>query len=127
MPKRGLGTNQKKCPQPASPEDCNDGDVIIENCDYGTAVSHVCVDGQWQAIKWVCPEAQSPEATMFEDELVLYGRLRLPHYGKFKNVQRKARKGRNTQTGAVIDIPAKIVVKFKAFEKLRSKTCGDNE
>ncbi|MDJ0914789.1 MAG: HU family DNA-binding protein [Desulfobacterales bacterium] len=64
---------------------------------------------------------------VFGDELALHGRLRLPHYGNFKIVQRKARKGRNPQTGTVIDIPAKIVVKFKAFEKLRSKTCGDNK
>ncbi len=77
-PKRGLGTNQKKCPQPASPQDCNDGDVIIENCDYGTAVSHVCVDGQWQAIEWVCPEAQSPEAS-FQNILRIDGDKLLTH------------------------------------------------
>lgn len=285
---------QAKCPPPSAAQACSGGDVIIENCDHGTAVSHMCIDGQWQAIELVCPAPQAPETTMFEeerscglrlkpssiylldalaadiadafdqilanerlpkkyalaktsqergkilragrklfketinmvqaerttqtklpplleneaklhgelvlfakppiferfpqasfqhilridgdklltqiaegvprpkifyadhslaskiatelkttkghsqtllnqilkvfgDELAQQGRLRLPHFGNFKIVQRKARKGRNPQTGAPIDIPAKKVVKFKAFQKLQDKTCGDNQ
>jgi DNA-binding protein HU-beta len=37
----------------------------------------------------------------------------LPGIGKLVVVNRKARKGRNPATGAVIDIPAKRVLKFR--------------
>lgn len=35
-------------------------------------------------------------------------------FGTFSNVQRKARVGRNPQTGKPVDIAAKTVTKFKA-------------
>lgn len=41
--------------------------------------------------------------------------------GKFKISKRKARKGRNPQTGAVIDIPEKKVATFKAGVKLKKQ------
>jgi DNA-binding protein HU-beta len=41
-------------------------------------------------------------------------RVGLVGFGSWKVVQRAARKGKNPQTGAVINIPAKKVVKFKA-------------
>jgi DNA-binding protein HU-beta len=44
----------------------------------------------------------------------------LPGLGKLVLVQRKARKGRNPQTGAPIKIPAKKVVKFRV-----AKACKD--
>ncbi|MBU4198425.1 MAG: HU family DNA-binding protein [Verrucomicrobia bacterium] len=37
----------------------------------------------------------------------------IPGLGKLVLVNRKARKGRNPATGAIIDIPAKRVVKFR--------------
>ena len=37
----------------------------------------------------------------------------VPGLGKLVLVKRKARKGRNPATGAIIDIPAKKVVKFR--------------
>ena len=37
----------------------------------------------------------------------------IPGLGKLVKVQRKARTGRNPATGATIQIPAKIVLKFK--------------
>jgi DNA-binding protein HU-beta len=40
-------------------------------------------------------------------------RVGLVGYGSWKVVKRAARKGKNPQTGAVINIPAKKVVKFK--------------
>lgn len=40
-------------------------------------------------------------------------RVGLVGYGSWSVVQRAARKGKNPQTGAVINIPAKKVVKFK--------------
>lgn len=40
-------------------------------------------------------------------------RVGIVGYGSWSVVQRAARKGKNPQTGAVINIPAKKVVKFK--------------
>ena len=37
----------------------------------------------------------------------------VPGLGRLKKVQRKARMGRNPQTGEAIKIPAKVVVKFR--------------
>lgn len=39
-------------------------------------------------------------------------------FGTFKLETRSARKGRNPQTGEVIDIPEKQVVKFKPFKNV---------
>ena len=46
-------------------------------------------------------------------EVVLTG------FGTFKVAKRKARTGRNPQTGEAIKIPAKTVPKFKAGKKLK--------
>lgn len=48
-------------------------------------------------------------------------RVALVGFGSFSVSERKARKGRNPQTGAEITIPAKKVVKFKAGSDLSSK------
>lgn len=45
-------------------------------------------------------------------------------FGTFKVVERAARKGRNPQTGEVIDIPAKLAVKFVPSQHLKD---GVNE
>ena len=45
--------------------------------------------------------------------------VRLVNFGTFKVVERKARKGRNPQTGKAIDIPAKNVVKFTVGKALK--------
>ena len=49
------------------------------------------------------------------------GSFTLPGLGKLVLVDRKARQGRNPQTGEVIQIPAKKVVKFRV-----SKACKDS-
>jgi DNA-binding protein HU-beta len=46
------------------------------------------------------------------------GKLTLVGFGTFQKTRRKARKGRNPQTGESIKIKAKNVVKFKAGKKL---------
>jgi DNA-binding protein HU-beta len=48
------------------------------------------------------------------------GQFVLPGLGKLVKSQRKARMGRNPQTGAAIKIPAKTVVKFRV-----AKACKD--
>jgi len=45
-------------------------------------------------------------------------KVTLVGFGTFSVANRKARQGRNPQTGATIKIPAKNVVKFKAGSKL---------
>ncbi len=54
-------------------------------------------------------------------ELKKSGRLGLVGFGTFSVVKRKAREGRNPQTGKAIKIPAKKVVKFKAGKTLADK------
>jgi DNA-binding protein HU-beta len=47
------------------------------------------------------------------------GKVTLVGFGTFSKSRRKARKGRNPQTGAEIKIKASNVVKFKAGKKLK--------
>ena len=54
-------------------------------------------------------------------ELKKNGKLGLVGFGTFSVVKRKAREGRNPQTGKAIKIPAKKVVKFKAGKGLAEK------
>lgn len=54
-------------------------------------------------------------------ELKKNGKLALVGFGSFSVVKRKAREGRNPQTGKAIKIPAKKVVKFKAGKELAGK------
>lgn len=54
-------------------------------------------------------------------ELKKNSKLGLVGFGTFSVSKRKARKGRNPQTGAEIKIAAKKVVKFKAGKTLTDK------
>lgn len=54
-------------------------------------------------------------------ELKKNGKLGLVGFGTFSVIKRKAREGRNPQTGKTIKIPAKKVVKFKAGKTLADK------
>jgi DNA-binding protein HU-beta len=54
-------------------------------------------------------------------ELKKGGRVGLVGFGTFSVTKRKAREGRNPQTGKAIKIPAKKVVKFKAGKGLADK------
>ena len=54
-------------------------------------------------------------------ELKKSGRLGLVGFGTFSVVKRKAREGRNPQTGKTIKIAAKKVIKFKAGKALADK------
>ena len=47
------------------------------------------------------------------------GKVALVGFGTFKKVYRKTRKGRNPQTGELIKIKGKNVVKFSAGKKLK--------
>ena len=47
------------------------------------------------------------------------GKLALPGFGSFAVSERKARKGRNPQTGEIIDIQASKGVRFRAGKALK--------
>ncbi len=47
------------------------------------------------------------------------GQFILPGFGKLVKSHRKARKGRNPQTGEEIQIPAKTVVKFRVSKAMK--------
>ena len=49
------------------------------------------------------------------------GKVTLVGFGTFMKVRRKARKGRNPQTGEKIKIKGRSVVKFKAGKTLKDK------
>ena len=54
-----------------------------------------------------------------EEGLEKTGTVRMVGFGTFQKTRRKARKGRNPQTGEVIKIKATNVVKFKPGKKLK--------
>ncbi|MBO9657292.1 MAG: HU family DNA-binding protein, partial [Chitinophagaceae bacterium] len=49
------------------------------------------------------------------------GKVTLVGFGTFSTSERKARNGRNPQTGAVIKIKKRTVAKFKAGKELAAK------
>lgn len=59
------------------------------------------------------------QAAIFQQQLQASGELTLPGVGKFNVKTRAARHGRNPQTGAAIEIPAKKVVTFLAVQDVR--------
>ncbi|MBW1991309.1 MAG: HU family DNA-binding protein [Deltaproteobacteria bacterium] len=56
---------------------------------------------------------------VISNTLKTQGRLALAGFGTFAVVERKAREGRNPQTGKPIKIPATKVVKFKPGKQLK--------
>ena len=54
-----------------------------------------------------------------EQETKKNGQFVIPGIGKAVKSQRKARMGRNPQTGAAIKIPAKTVVKFRVAKAFK--------
>lgn len=46
-------------------------------------------------------------------------RITLPGFGTFKATKKAARNGRNPKTGAVMEIPARVAVKFTAGKALK--------
>ncbi|MDD4356169.1 MAG: HU family DNA-binding protein [Smithellaceae bacterium] len=71
--------------------------------------------------KVAASDALDAYVTAVTKELKKNGKLGLVGFGTFSVVKRKAREGRNPQTGKAIKIPAKKVVKFKAGKTLADK------
>ena len=69
--------------------------------------------------KRVSREAIDAITSAIADSLAREERVTLVGFGSFQVMQRKARRGRNPQTGKELQIPAKKVPKFKAGRGLR--------
>jgi DNA-binding protein HU-beta len=52
------------------------------------------------------------------------GKVTLVGFGTFTAVKRSARKARNPKTGEPIDVPEKVVPKFKASAKMKDIVAG---
>ncbi len=78
-------------------------DSIAEAADVSKATAERALNGTLAAIA---------DTLKNGDKVTLVG------FGTFSVMKRDARQGRNPQTGATIDIPAKKIVKFKAGSKL---------
>lgn len=79
------------------------------------------VAGEAQVKKVDAEKAINSLIRIISGVLKLKGRLALAGFGTFVVAQRKAREGRNPQTGKPIKIPATKVVKFKPGKQLKEK------
>lgn len=53
------------------------------------------------------------------------GEFTLPGFGKLVLSERRAREGRNPQTGETIQIPAKTTLKFRVARTMKDELAGD--
>ncbi len=81
-------------------------DAIAEKADVTKTIAEATLNATLEVIG---------DAMKSDDKLVLVG------FGSFSATKRPARKGRNPQTGAELNIPAKTVAKFKAGKALEDK------
>ena len=81
-------------------------DVMAKEADITKAAAAMALDAYVDAVT---------------KELKKGGKIGLVGFGTFSVSKRKAREGRNPQTGKAIKIPAKKVVKFKAGKELADK------
>ncbi len=77
------------------------------------------VAGEAQVKKADAEKAINSLIRIVSKTLKSQGRLALAGFGTFVVAQRKAREGRNPQTGKPIKIPATKVVKFKPGKQLK--------
>ena len=77
--------------------------------------------GQADVTKAVAAKALQAYMDAVAKELKKNGKLGLVGFGTFAVIKRKAREGRNPQTGKTSKIPANKVVKFKAGKGLTDK------
>ena len=77
------------------------------------------VASQTGLTKRMCREAIDAITSTISDSLASGEKVTLVGFGSFKVRERKARRGRNPQTGKEIEIPAKEVPKFEPGKNLR--------
>ncbi len=69
--------------------------------------------------KKACREAVDAIASVITESLARGEKVTLVGFGSFKVITKKARRGRNPQTGEEIQIPSKDVPKFESGKNLR--------
>ena len=79
------------------------------------------IAGQTGLTKRTSREAVDAIISAITDSLAGEERVTLVGFGAFQVRERKARRGRNPQTGQTIQVPAKKVPKFKAGKGLKEK------
>jgi DNA-binding protein HU-beta len=79
------------------------------------------IAGEADITKAAAAKALDAYVAAVAKELKKNGKIGLVGFGTFSVVKRKAREGRNPQTGKTIKIAAKKVVKFKAGKALGDK------
>ena len=77
------------------------------------------VAGQVGLTQRACREAIDAITSTITDSLARGEKVTLVGFGSFKVRKRKARRGRNPQTGKEIQIPAKDVPKFEPGKNLK--------
>ena len=77
------------------------------------------VAGEAQVRKVDAEKAVNSLIRIVSEAIKSQGQLALAGFGTFMVKERKAREGRNPQTGSAIKIPATKVVKFKAGRQLK--------
>jgi DNA-binding protein HU-beta len=77
------------------------------------------VAGEAQVRKVDAEKAVNSLIRIVSEAIKSQGQLALAGFGTFMVKERKAREGRNPQTGSPIKIPATKVVKFKAGRQLK--------
>jgi len=81
-------------------------DFVAENAGVTKAEAGIMIDAVLDGIK---------EGLAADAKVTLVG------FGTFTAVKRAARKARNPKTGEPIDVPEKVVPKFKASAKMKEK------
>jgi len=69
--------------------------------------------------KKACREAVDAITSVITESLARGEKVTLVGFGSFKVITKKARRGRNPQTGEEIQIPSKDVPKFESGKNLR--------
>jgi integration host factor subunit alpha len=64
---------------------------------------------------------------VFKDALAQAEKLKITGFGTFNTREKKARTGRNPQTGEPIEISARRVLSFKASDQLKKKMNSQGE
>lgn len=80
-------------------------DVIAKETGYGVNTVEKIVSEMHEVISETLEKGDS---------------VRIPGFGTFSSKKKDARKGRNPKTGQTLDIPAKVVAKFKPAKELET-------
>jgi DNA-binding protein HU-beta len=80
-----------------------------------------CIASELEVTKSFAKQILDTLPEIVKNELKQTGKFKIPNFGSFSIVQRKATQGRIPGQGKIIKIPAKKVVKFKAYKNLKDR------